>query len=122
RYAEVEADVGGVGCNIRVTLPPNRLVSQLTIRYGASRPSVFGGGDKNYGAWIGTPYVEGVQACSGSWPAGTWPDQKITKYASDAEGLTDTPVNYIYVHNSMNTGSGTAYVIWIHVETIEYVP
>jgi len=122
RYTKVISDIGGGCCNVRVALPPNRLVTQLQVRYGCNRLSVYGGGDKNYGAWVGTPYAGGVQCCNGSWGAGLYGDRQTTETTNAPLGIKTTPENYIYIHNSQNHSSSDAYIMWVHVETIPYVP
>ncbi len=122
RYEHVDSSIGGVGCNIRVTLPIDVLVTEVKVGIGASRPSVFGGGDKNAGVWLGTPNDGGTYIGGYSWPGGTWPDTQHVISISDVAGILATPEPHVWIHNSIQTGSGTAYVYWVHIETIPYVP
>lgn len=121
-YNGVTGDNIGIGANIRVTLPPDVLVSKVTVGWGVSRPSVYGGGDKNAGMWLGDPTDDANYIGGYSWPGGEYGTITNERTIINEAGIHATPDEYLYVHNSMQTASGTAFIYWIHVECFEYVP
>ncbi|KKK80136.1 hypothetical protein LCGC14_2826520 [marine sediment metagenome] len=122
RYVQVTSSIGGMGVNLRVWLPENVLVTKIQVKWGISRPSVFGGGDKNAAIFIGDPTAGGVFVAGHSWPSGTYGYIDLTKTVSNPLGIVAVPHEAIYIHNSVQTGSGLVRVTWIHVECIPYVP
>ena len=109
-------------CGIRVTLPADRLVTKLAVKWGATRHAGATYGDKNGYAWIGQPSVDGVMVLGVSWGAGTYDNQNNTTVAQDPLGLTETPRTHIYLHNSIDrdAADGACYFQWIYIETIPY--
>jgi hypothetical protein len=122
-YYGVTGSIGGIACNIRVNLPENSLITVLKVGWGITRPSVFGGGDKNAAMFAGDEGNPMAVYLGGhSWPGGTYGYQDIVSQVSNPLGLTPTPHPYLYVHNSCNTGSAYVDIWWIYIETIPYIP
>lgn len=120
-YTHVASSIGGVGCNIRVTLPIDRLVSKVKVLWAAQRISGGSGGDKNAAIWLGTPHGSGTYIGGKSWATGA-PEQRVTTIVENVAGFTPTPETYLYIHNSMDRAAGTARIEWVEVTTIPYVP
>ena len=120
-YYDEASPLGGVGVNLQVVLPINRLVTQVSVYWGGTRYVMGSAGDKNACVWVGNPNTDGVQIIAHSWGTGSAP-QSITNNVSDVELQVTTPRQYLYVHNSMDRALGDAWVGWIHIETIPYVP
>lgn len=122
-YNHVASDIGGVGSNIRVTLPPNVLVVDLKVRWWGWRQTETSHGDKNAGVWLGDDAAPDVYLGGYSWltnPQNCW--QMNTFERDDEEGLEPLPYSHLWLHNSMDRNNGKARFTWIHIECIPYVP
>jgi len=115
--------IGGVANNTRVVLPINTLVQRIRVQWGAARINETSAGDKNAAIWVGDPTTDGVYVAGHSWGAGFYDDQYITTDTGyHVDGLTATPRTHVYIHNSMDKPNGSAYVRWIYIQCVAYVP
>lgn len=123
RFLGVESSAGGTGCNIRVVLPDNVLVTKLQVHIGATRQNAPTVGDRWANFWAGDPNTGGTLLGSFMWGAGFYTSLRIQSLTfEDVNGLTATPVPFLYLHNSMDKADATNLYQWIHVECIPYVP
>ncbi len=118
----VPSSIGGVGQNVRVTLPANTIAINIQVLWRARRPVGSSEGDKNAGIWVGDPNGAGVYVGGNSW--GTAPEiwQQIITEVDNPLGLTPTPHSHVYLHNSMDREFGEVEIRWIYIELIDYVP
>lgn len=121
-YTGIASSIGGVGQNIRVTLPPNHLVKKVRVRWRAYRTSGASSGDKNAGLWLGEPNNGGTYIGGHSWGVAqdTW--QEIITQVYDVDGIIATPESHLWIHNSIDRNAGLVQILWVHVECIAYDP
>ncbi|GAG56316.1 unnamed protein product [marine sediment metagenome] len=122
RYLQVVSDIGGVGENIRVSLPPNMLVQKVQVHWWGYRTTSTQGGDKNCGLWLGDPTDGGTYIGGNSWGTGENQWQDIVTEIYDVDGIVPTPETHLYIHNSMDRGAGLCRITWIHIELKVYDP
>ena len=121
-YQSIASSIGGVGCNVRVTLPSNAIVVNIKVKWTAYREFETSEGDKNAAIWVGEPYGDGVYVGGHSWPPGQGVPYSITTEIDTPGGMTATPRSHVYIHNSMDRPNGYANLAWIYIELIPYVP
>ncbi len=122
RYYDIANSSIATHCNIAVQLPANVLITNVRVKWGISRPLSAGGGDKNARMYLGDPAIAASYIAGHSWGAGIYSDQNVTTSVSNPAGLRPTPEEFLYVHNSSDKKTGRAYIQWIHIEGIPYVP
>jgi len=121
-YYGVASDIGGVGGNIKVVLPPNVLVTKVKVKWSAYRASGVTYGDKRAGMWLGEPNGGGTQIGGHTWGVAEDVWQSITTQVEDPGGIIATPEAHLWLHNSIDRNGGEIKYVWIYVECIPYVP
>lgn len=123
-YKQIDNPIGGMACNIVVTLPDNALVTEIKVGWGASRQAGDAGGDKNAAIWLGDPNTDGVYVGGHAWGVSFYYNQEAIDEISDPLGIISTPRSKMYIHNSMNRegGENEAYIFWVYVVCIPYTP
>lgn len=122
-YYGVLNSTGGVACNIRVTLPPNMLVTDVVVCMGASKPDAGTfNGDNRCAFYLGEPGAGGTYIGGHVWTAGFYTDQLITVPIHDIDTTVTEPQDYLYLHASVVTTQGTVYIYYIEITLIPYTP
>ena len=121
-YWGIASDIGGVGANIYVQLPADKLCTKIQVGIGAYKVLEATEGDKNAGLWLGTPNSGGTFIGGHSWAATTGVYMKHTMTVENVAGILSTPEDRLYIHNSVNSPNSWCRIHWVHVEMIDYEP
>lgn len=120
-YGVGESGLGTAG-NIRVSIPPNMIVTDVRVGFGGARPTGNTFGDRRCAIYLGEPGVDGVFIGEHTFGAGEYTDQHIVIDVHDIELTITTPKNHLYIHTSMDRTLGSAYIFYVRIAMIPYVP
>ena len=128
-YKGKKVDGNGFCANIRITLPPNVLVTYFSCRVLANRVNLATEGDRWCCAWVGDPTSDGTHIWSYEFPAGWYDGSGTTVILSEPEGFTPTPHTHLYIHASIDKGeqeepplTGYVAIDMIRILCIPYEP
>ncbi|MCK5613840.1 hypothetical protein KAR91_68885 [Candidatus Pacearchaeota archaeon] len=126
RFVGVESSIDGVGCNVRVALPPMKLVTKISVTYVATRTQSTTAGDRWCTAWVGPPGVpSSVETAKAEFGSGLYTDQHAHGSADVPAGIKSTPSPHVYFHSSMDKrleDGAECSIFYIKITMIDYVP